>query len=171
MSILWEIITIVAVVIGFIAGLLTIIDYFQNKRIKITWKVIGVIIILIILPFGIYHQIEKRHNSEIEKIKSEYLILDSEISSTIDDNYTSSYSGYLSKLALIVGFYKRHSDIYADEFERLDEQYNTFKSLYNRKYINDNGIVFSSDINEIQEVVETGINNIKKIIEKNKNSN
>ena len=168
---IWEIITIIAVIIGLIAGILTLYDYYLNKKVKLTWKIIVVIIFVISIPFGIYYQVEKRHNSEIEKIKSDYLVFDSEISSAINDNHTLSYSGYLSKLALILGFYKRHSNIYEDEYERLNNQYNSFKSLYEKKYINGEGIIFSTDINEIEDVVETGINNIKKIIEKNKNSN
>jgi hypothetical protein len=168
---IWEVISIIALVIGLIASILTIIDIIRNGKVKITWKVIAMVILVVLLPMGIYQKVEDRHNTDIENLRNEYLILDSEITSEINKNHTRTYSGYLSKFSLIVGFYKRHEKIYANEHMLFRSHYDTFKTYYDKKYINNEGIIFGTDINEIKEVVETGVNNIKSIIEKNELKN
>jgi len=92
------------------------------------------------------------------------LIHDSKIIKDLGAEYTSTYSGFLSKLTLIVGFYGRHKEAYSAEYKLFSADLKRFKSFYDDR-VQKNKIIFSSDIEEVREVVETGVSNIKSILD------
>ncbi len=159
-----ELFAILGSLISIISGIMTFLDFKRNNKMPNISKISIYLILLIGLPFLVYLNFEYRQDKKLNEIQSQYLIKDSEISSEINKNYTSTFSGYLAKFSTIVGFYKRHENLYQEEYFRYKNLYDMYLEKYKKDYINDKGIIFSSDIDEIRSVVETGVSNIKAII-------
>ncbi len=162
-----ELFAILGSLISVISGIMTFLDFKRNNKIPNTYKIITYSVLLIGLPFLVYLNFEYRQDKKLNEIQSQYIIRDSEISSEIDKNYTLTFSGYLAKLSTIVGFYNRHENLYKEEYLKYKNLYEMYLGKYKEDYINKKGIIFYSDIEEIRSVVETGVSNIKAILQKN----
>jgi hypothetical protein len=150
--------------VSLIAGILTVHGYIKQRIVNLNYKHALLFLFLTVALFSTYEYFEYRKVKLAEKIRQEYMLNDIEIASKINSKITTSYSGYLAKLSLIVSFFERNKSLYYEEYIFFNFHYETFGSFYMTKYINDEGIIFSDDIHEIEEVVEVGISNINNIL-------
>ena len=164
-----EIIAYIGVGIGIVAGIITIIQFFYPVQLKRKIALFVLVIICTTASLSAWYYIEKKNEkSNIERIKSDFLKEDAEItSSAIIISGWEDYGDYIGYLTQIVGFYGRHQETYQIEYEMNKKQLEHFISFFNDKR-DKKEFFYSSEWDGLKGLVKSGRDNLKKISNKRK---
>ena len=162
------VIAYVSGVLGIIASLIEILQFFKILTTKHKLLVFIVTLIATTLCFYVYYTIDTRNEYQrFQRLKED--IIKKDAKSIVDGMIITGWeeSGdFLGYLTQITGFYYRHQDIYRTEYETYQRQLKSWTTFFeksrqeNRFYQG-----YSSELSELIGLVKSGRDNLETIAE------
>ena len=169
-----KILTILIATISLTASVIEIIKFIKGQERRNFITLIVIVTLSILVSWISINQLEnshikevddlkKIHETELLKFRNDYIIQDAQVTlnslNYLENSEISEAIGDLSRLA---GFYKRHKDLYLEEYESLKNSINTFEKLRDKK-IQDGDYFTGDEETEINATVTSGKKHLKSI--------
>lgn len=159
-----EILAIIGSIIGIVASIIQILDFFKILKPKYKVAIFIVIAVATTTCFICWQKIDSnRENQRIENLKQNFLKEDAK--QTVDGIIISGWENsgdYIGYLTQIVGFYGRHKDLYKFEYETNRKQLDSFLDYFKDKR-QKNESTYTSEWEQLKGLVTSGRDNLRKI--------
>lgn len=163
-----ETIAYISGILGIIASLIEILQFFKVLNLKYKFIIFIVTAVCTALCFSVFYIIDtRRENQKIEEVKQNALIKDAKTTaqSIIITGYEES-GDYLGYLIQITGFYNRHKEIYKTEYETYKKQLDSWMAFFEDSRKNDKYFQgYSTELSELKGLVSSGKDQLELIYE------
>ena len=166
--------TFVSPVLAIASAIITIIGYLESKN---RYKSLIVIVVFILASISVlswntrqknqydFELLSQKQKYEAEITKEKKRIISEDAKSVSDSIIITGYEDYgdyIGYLASIVGFYKRHNDLYSEEYSTLARQLNEWQEDL-RELRKSGQTIYNSDYDGLKGLVKSGQDYLNEI--------